>query len=50
MDFKSVITMLLSSFEKHGVRYGLMGGFALGLWGVGRATVDLLKEFKREEP
>ena len=41
MDFKTVITMLLSRFEKHGVRYGLMGGFALGLWGVGRATVDL---------
>ena len=23
------------------MRYGLMGGFALGLWGVGRSTVDL---------
>ena len=41
MDFKSVITTLLGHFKKHNVRYGLMGGFALGLWGVGRATVDL---------
>ncbi len=41
MDFKTVMTALLSRLEKHDVRYALMGGFALGLWGVGRATVDL---------
>jgi hypothetical protein len=41
MDFKIVMTTLLNRFEKRGVRYALMGGFALGLWGVGRATVDL---------
>jgi hypothetical protein len=41
MEFKSVLTLLLDRFLKHNVRYGLMGGFALGLWGVVRATADL---------
>ena len=41
MDFKTVLTTLLKSFEERRVRYGLMGGFALGLWGVPRSTVDL---------
>ncbi len=41
MDFKAVISILLRRFEEMGVRYALMGGFALGLWGVGRSTVDL---------
>jgi hypothetical protein len=41
MDFKTVISILLKHFNDHRVRYGLMGGFALGLWGVGRSTVDL---------
>ena len=41
MDFKSVLTTLLKGFEQNDVRYGLMDGFALGLWGVGRSTVDL---------
>ena len=33
--------MLLKLLGERRVRYGLMGGFALGLWGVARATVDL---------
>jgi hypothetical protein len=41
MDFKTVISSLLKSFSEHGIRYGLMGGFAMGLWGVARATSDL---------
>lgn len=41
MDFKTVISSLLQRFKEHRVRYGLMGGFALGLWGVARSTVDL---------
>ena len=41
MDFRAVISALLGKFNEHHVRYGLMGGFALGLWGVGRATIDL---------
>lgn len=36
-----VIHKLLSAFRRDDVRYALMGGFALGLWGVGRTTVDL---------
>jgi hypothetical protein len=41
MDFKTVLSALLSKFAERGVRYALMGGFAMGLWGVGRTTVDL---------
>ena len=41
MDFKTVTSSLLQRFNERGVRYGLMGGFALGLWGVARSTVDL---------
>jgi hypothetical protein len=41
MDFKTVMEGLLNRLEKHDIRYALIGGFALGLWGVGRATVDL---------
>jgi hypothetical protein len=41
MDFKTVLSSLIKQFNDQDVRYGLMGGFALGLWGVTRATVDL---------
>ncbi len=41
MDFKTVLTTLLKSFQERRVGYGLMDGFALGLWGVPRSTVDL---------
>jgi len=41
MDFKAVISSLLKRFDEQGLRYGLMGGFALGIWGVARATADL---------
>jgi len=41
MEFKNVLSTLLKKFREKEIRYGLMGGFALGLWGVGRATVDL---------
>lgn len=41
MEFKTVISSLLKGFGEYRIRYGLIGGFALGLWGVGRATVDL---------
>lgn len=41
MDFQSVLVRLISSFEQSGIRYGLIGGFALGLWGGSRTTVDL---------
>ena len=41
MEFRTVIEMLLKLLGERRVRYGLMAGFALGLWGVARATVDL---------
>ena len=41
MDFEKVLTNLLTEFEGRRIRYALMGGFALSLWGVPRATVDL---------
>lgn len=41
MNFKLVLEKLLTAFEKDDVHYALIGGFAMGLWGSGRTTVDL---------
>lgn len=41
MDFKTVLSKLLKEFSKNNIRYALMGGFALGVWGVPRATIDI---------
>jgi len=41
MDFRLVLSKLLTAFEKENIRYALMGGFALGAWGVPRTTVDI---------
>ena len=41
MDFKLVLEKLLVAFEKQNIRYALMGGFAMGLLGRGRTTVDM---------
>lgn len=41
VDFKFFLEKIIKEFGKENVRYALMGGFALGLWGVGRATVDI---------
>jgi len=41
LDFKLVVEKLITAFKDDGIRYALMGGFALGLWGVPRATVDV---------
>lgn len=41
MDFELVVRKVLGDFEELGVRYGLIGGYALGLWGATRATIDL---------
>ncbi|HAS54208.1 MAG: hypothetical protein A2X56_03505 [Nitrospirae bacterium GWC2_57_13] len=49
MDFKTVISSLVNDFDRRRIRYGLMGGFALGLWGVARATVDLDFLVRRED-
>ncbi|SPD72998.1 conserved hypothetical protein [uncultured Desulfobacterium sp.] len=41
MDFRLVFEKLLTFFHENNVRYALMGGFALGLHGVSRSTVDI---------
>ncbi|MBI2266985.1 MAG: nucleotidyltransferase family protein [Armatimonadetes bacterium] len=41
MDFKLVTEKLVAAFRKLDVRYAVIGGFALGLWGYGRGTLDL---------
>lgn len=41
MEFKIILKKVLTDFEKLQIRYALMGGFALGLWGFGRATADI---------
>ena len=41
MDFKLVFERLLTFFHENNVRYALIGGFALGLYGVSRSTVDI---------
>ena len=41
MDFKATLEPILKGFYKENVRYGLIGGFALGVLGVPRSTVDL---------
>ena len=41
MDFKAVLSLLLKKFDENTIDYALIGGFALGVWGVGRTTVDL---------
>lgn len=39
MNFKTVLENVLSAFQAEGVRYALIGGYAVGLWGVARGTV-----------
>jgi hypothetical protein len=41
MDFKAVLFALIERFNNHNIRYALIGGFAMGLWGMGRTTVDI---------
>jgi predicted nucleotidyltransferase len=41
MDFPSVIKTVVGRLEKADVRYALIGGFAMALRGVQRATADL---------
>lgn len=41
MDFKIALNILLNHFHDHKIRYGLIGGFALGALGIPRATIDL---------
>lgn len=41
MNFKVVTRKLVAAFTEKDVAYGLIGGYAVGLWGVPRGTVDM---------
>lgn len=41
MDFEKVIGIIIKKFDEEKVRYGLIGGFAIGVLGISRSTVDL---------
>ena len=41
MDFERVLKTVLERFEQERIRYAALGGFALGVFGVPRATMDL---------
>lgn len=41
MDFEKIVPLIIKEFEKEGIRYALMGGFAMGAFGVMRSTMDL---------
>ena len=41
MHFEHVLKLLLIGFENQRIRYGAIGGFAIGSLGVPRATADL---------
>jgi predicted nucleotidyltransferase len=49
MEFKLVLTKLLGEFGRRNIRYALTGGFAMGLWGVGRATADVDFVLERDD-
>ena len=41
MDFEKVLGIIIREFDEKEVHYGLIGGFALGIFGLHRATIDL---------
>jgi len=41
LNFRNVTEKLLAAFTEHNIRYALIGGYAVGLWGVARGTVDM---------
>lgn len=41
MDFKQTLLLVINEMNNQKVDYGLIGGFALGLYGVDRSTSDL---------
>jgi hypothetical protein len=41
VDFERVLRALLAVFRRHKIRYAVIGGFALGVLGHTRATMDL---------
>ena len=41
MEFKKVLSSLIKHFDERNIRYGLIGGFALVVFGIPRTTIDL---------
>ena len=41
MDFSNVLRFIIDDFNRKNVRYGLIGGFAMGAWGIMKSTMDL---------
>lgn len=41
MDVSTVLKTIVIAWRQRKIRYALIGGLALGLWGVPRATVDV---------
>ena len=41
MDFRTVLSSLIEKFDEEHIGYALIGGFALGVLGVPRATIDI---------
>ncbi|MBU1125445.1 MAG: nucleotidyltransferase [Candidatus Omnitrophica bacterium] len=41
MDFRETLKTLVKEFKESDIRYALIGGFAVGILGVPRATLDL---------
>ena len=41
MDFEKVFQIVVNDFNEEDVAYALIGGFAVGVWGIMRTTTDL---------
>jgi hypothetical protein len=41
LNFRTVTEKLLTAFKEQNVEYALIGGYAVGLWGVARGTLDM---------
>ena len=41
MNFEKVFQIVVNDFNKEDVAYALIGGFAVGVWGIMRTTTDL---------
>lgn len=48
MNIEKVLKLLITEYDKANVSYALIGGFAVGLQGVDRATVDIDFLLKKE--
>ncbi len=41
MDFQKTLRIVIEIFEKFNVKYGITGGFGMGLLGIVKATIDI---------